>query len=523
MMATMPRPERIGRYRILGELGRGAMGAVYRAVDETLERDVALKVMSHGAADPGARARFEREARAAARLQHPNIIVIYELGEHEGSPFMALELLEGVDLQRGIELGIRPDPRATLPLVLQMLAGLAHAHDHGIVHRDVKPSNIFLPLSHPAKVMDFGVARLAGAGTTTAGTVIGTPNYMSPEQAEGREVDGRSDLFSIGLILYELVTGEKAFRAEALVAVIYKIRFEEPDLRTIPAGAQWERLRETIARALRKRPEERYPDARAMSSDLLEALSALGGGMDWMAPADQALLVRPRPAVRAPATAAATASPPAPKPAAKAAPPPARREPPRTAPTPLRRRSSAFPILAVLLTGSLGLLGFAAWQRFGGARDESAPGPNPTAVPPATATPEGATASSTPALAPTPAPAAPAARPSPPPEPLPATTPVPALSVQERLDRAGRLMQDGRYAQALAEARAVLAVEPTNAAAIALAQDAEVGAVVEECLESARAALGRDERERALAEVRRGLAVRPSDARLLELHRQLTQ
>ena len=124
----MGAPKRIGRYRILGELGKGAMGTVYRGRDDTLDRDVALKVMSAGLVDADTRARFLKEARAAARIQHPNIIVIYELGEHEGAPYMALELLEGVDLQRALDDGIRPDPRATLPVILQVLAGLGRAH-----------------------------------------------------------------------------------------------------------------------------------------------------------------------------------------------------------------------------------------------------------------------------------------------------------------------------------------------------------------------------------------------------------
>ena len=291
-------PERIGRYQILGELGQGAMGTVYRGRDEMLDRDVAVKVMSKGLADADARARFLREARAAARLQHPNIVVIYELGEHEGAPFMVLELLEGVDLQRAIDGGIRPDPRATLPVVLQLLAGLGHAHEHGIVHRDVKPSNVFLPSGRPAKIMDFGVARLAGLGTTTTGVVVGTPNYMSPEQVAAGELDGRSDLFSAGLILYELVTGEKAFQADSLVSIMYKILHEAPDLGLIPDGRQWERLRAVLTRALARKASDRYPDARAMSAELGQALSDLGGTLDWSAPADQALLVRPKPTLR---------------------------------------------------------------------------------------------------------------------------------------------------------------------------------------------------------------------------------
>ena len=287
--------ERIGRYRVTGELGRGAMGAVYRGRDESLDRDVALKVMSQGLADADARARFRREAQAAARLQHPNIVVIYEFGEHDGAPYMALELLDGVDLQRAIGGGLRPDPRSTLPLVLQLLSGLAHAHEHGIVHRDVKPSNLFLPLGRPAKIMDFGVARLSGLGTTTSGTIVGTPNYMSPEQVSGGELDGRSDLFSAGLILYELVTGEKAIRADTVVAAMYKILHESPDLSLIPPGAQWRRLRELLERALAHRPDERFPDARAMAAELALALADLGGIVDWTAPSDQALLVAPKP------------------------------------------------------------------------------------------------------------------------------------------------------------------------------------------------------------------------------------
>src|SRR5262245_33182093 len=141
------------------------MGVVYRGRDEGLERDVAVKVMSLGlGTDPDARARFRREAQSAARLQHPNIVTIYELGEHEGAPYMAMELLEGLDLQQAIQAGLRPAPRVTLPIVLQLLAGLGHAHDHGIVHRDVKPSNLYLPRGRPAKIMDFGIARLAASG-----------------------------------------------------------------------------------------------------------------------------------------------------------------------------------------------------------------------------------------------------------------------------------------------------------------------------------------------------------------------
>ena len=378
-------PERIGRYQILGELGQGAMGTVYRGRDERLDRDVAVKVMSKGLADADARARFLREARAAARLQHPNIVVIYELGEHEGAPFMVLELLEGVDLQRAIDGGIRPDPRATLPVVLQLLAGLGHAHEHGIVHRDVKPSNVFLPSGRPAKIMDFGVARLAGLGTTTTGVMVGTPNYMSPEQVAAGELDGRSDLFSAGLILYELVTGEKAFQADSLVSLMYKIVHEAPDLGLIPDGRQWDRLRAVLTLALARKASDRYPDARAMSADLGQALSDLGGTLDWSAPADQALLVRPRPTLHgAPTTFA-------PSPASGAAPPQAPssgREPGRAG-TPAPVAPVRRPALAAGLGGAalVALVATGTWLWLRPAASPTPPAPlpslSPTSSPPA--------------------------------------------------------------------------------------------------------------------------------------------
>jgi serine/threonine protein kinase len=534
-------PERIGRYQILGELGQGAMGTVYRGRDEMLDRDVAVKVMSKGLADADARARFLREARAAARLQHPNIVVIYELGDHEGAPFMALELLEGVDLQRAIDSGIRPDPRATLPVVLQLLAGLGHAHEHGIVHRDVKPSNLFLPFGRPAKIMDFGVARL-GAGTTTTGVVVGTANYMSPEQASSGEIDGRSDLFSAGLILYELVTGEKAYKADSIVAMIYKILNEPPDLSLIPVGPTWERLRAVLARALARRREDRYPDARAMSADVGQALVDLGGTVDLTAPADQALLVRPKPTPRTAATAEGSrpATPPF-------APPP--REPGRPAPVPAPKPRS---LLAAGL-GAAALVALVATGAWLWLRPGTGPAPSPASpvpVSPSSAPEPSATASplpaepsptplatAAPAATPTPAAARPAATPAatpagaltPPPTPTPTPAPAaapaaaPGLSAEARLLRAEDLVQRGSWPEALAEARAVLEVQPRNARATALAQQAEAEMVIDECLRNARAALQQGDRERALEEVRRGFLVRKNDPRLLAMHREVVQ
>ena len=510
-------PDRIGRYRILDELGQGAMGTVYRGRDEALDRDVAVKVMSRGLADAHAKDRFLKEARAAAGLQHPNIVIVYELGEHDGAPFMVLELLEGVDLQRAIDSGIRPDPRATLPVVLQLLSGLGHAHEHGVVHRDVKPSNVFLPFGRPAKIMDFGVARLAGSGATTTGVVVGTPNYMSPEQASATEIDGRSDLFSAGLILYELVTGERAYQADSLVAILYKILHEAPDLSLIPEGPQWAKLRAVLTRALARRAEDRYPDARAMSLDLEEALGDLGGTLDWTAPSDRALLVRPKPRTvpRVEAPGRTAAAPPAMAPSA----PPSTRAGARR--SPVAAGLGGVALLAAVATGAwLGLRptlhppsapATPSPPPVESGADASTPGPS--AIP--SAEPE----AGRPTAAPAPPPAAtPTATPSPTDTP---PTPAPGLDADARLERADDLVAGGRWAEALAEARAVLDAEPRNARAAALAQHAEAELVIEECLGNARAALKAGDRDRAMEELRRGSQVRKNDPRLLAMFREV--
>jgi eukaryotic-like serine/threonine-protein kinase len=556
-------PDRIGRYRVLGPLGQGAMGVVYRGRDEGLERDVALKVLREHTASEDARARFLREARAAARLQHPNIVTIYELGEHLGAPFMAMELLEGVDLQRAIEGGLRPNPRVTLPIVLQLLAGLDHAHDHGIVHRDVKPSNVFLPRGRPVKIMDFGVARL-GAGATTAGMVVGTPNYMSPEQVRAQPVDGRSDLFSAGLILYELVTGEKAYRADTVVAVLYKIAHEEPNLGLLPPGPQWDRLRAVLVRALARDPDDRYPDASAMAAELSLALQDLGGSTDGAAASDRGLMrtapraseadrpsQRPRTVVPPPAPA-----PPAPHDPAAPRVATRHREISAQVPAPAPRRArSAVEVaagsaaaLALLLVGALGL------QRLLSRQETQGPSPLAASPRPATTgTPSTVVATTTVAPAPTAVPPTPTtlaaaplpppvspssdppdAGPSPTPPPFRAARPSPRPVDTEtapaevpasgaRLERANELYERGRYQVALAEARGVLRREPGNAEARSLVEDIEVDLVVEERLKQAREAMRRGDQEAALAQVRAGLAVRSTDARLLALFRQLTQ
>jgi hypothetical protein len=554
----MELPDYVGRFRVLDLVGEGAMGVVFRGRDESLDRDVALKIMRARSAESDDKERFLREARSVARLQHPNIITVYELGDHHGAPFIAMELLEGVDLQRAIEGGLRPNPRVTLPIVLQLLAGLGHAHEHGIVHRDIKPSNLFLPRGRPAKIMDFGVARLGGS-TSAAGLIVGTPNYMSPEQVQAQPVDGRTDLFSAGLILYELVTGERAYQGASVVALVYQIAHEDPDLGLIPKGPQWERLRAVLVRALAKDPDERYDTAERMAGDLAAALQDLGGSIDGAAASDKGLVKRDSGPPAMSTYAAARNSPAAPAadgPPTQAAPveetePEYRLEAPRE-----QRPRWLVPAIVgviVLVGAAAALLAALVWPHGDDHRRDTPrtaePSPSASAaslVSAAAALRSSASAKGTATTArpATPAgvrPSAPAPRAEAPPAAGSASSratvvnprlprrPDPPASVGApptsagRLDRAGDLYESGHYAAALAEAKAVLRREPGNAQAKALVEDIEVDMVVEQRLKQAREALRRGDREAALAQVRAGLAVKSTDARLMSLFRELTR
>ena len=270
---TRTRP-RIGRYVITGRIGRGGMGMVYRGLDEALEREVAVKTLhAEGTLDADSRRRFEVEAKAAARLQHPNIVTVYELGEDRGLPFIAMELLPGVDLEALLRSG-EPLPLVEkLDVAAQVCRGLAYAHERGIVHRDIKPSNVRLLEDGTAKIMDFGIAKLGGTHLTKTGMMVGTVHYMSPEQVRGKPLDGRSDVFSVGVILYEMLAGERPFRAEGPTQVLYKIVNEEPPPPDLSAaGGLAPRLQEILGRALAKDRDARYPGADALAADLAAVL-----------------------------------------------------------------------------------------------------------------------------------------------------------------------------------------------------------------------------------------------------------
>lgn len=266
---------RIGKYTLVKPLGKGAMGVVYLAHDTVLERDVALKLMSAQIADdPELKQRFEREAKAVARMTHPNVVAVFDLGQHDdGSLYIAMELLKGQDLQKALRAQPPMSLDRKVAIVLQVLAGLHHAHQAGIVHRDIKPANIFIGSDGSVKIMDFGVARLTTASMTGTGNIVGTADYMSPEQVKGAKVDGRSDLFSVGVVLFELLSGRRPFHAENLMAIFYKITHQEPDYELIPGGEEYDALLPVLQRALSKDLDERYAGAYPFALDLRSYLA----------------------------------------------------------------------------------------------------------------------------------------------------------------------------------------------------------------------------------------------------------
>jgi serine/threonine-protein kinase len=221
--------EQIGKYRALEKIGQGATSTVYKGYDDALGRYVAIKAISaESGGDETLRKRFEREAQSAARLAHPHIITVYDFGQEQDKLYMAMELLEGVDLKQAIAENRLPSLDQKLDVMEQICDGLAFAHAHEIVHRDLKPANIRLLADDQVKIMDFGLARHAGSDMTRTGLVMGTPYYMSPEQMRGEHVDTRSDVFSLGCVFYELITGQKPFEAESLHSVLYKVLQSNP-------------------------------------------------------------------------------------------------------------------------------------------------------------------------------------------------------------------------------------------------------------------------------------------------------
>ncbi|HJS73830.1 MAG TPA: protein kinase [Vicinamibacteria bacterium] len=267
----------VGRFTILRRLGRGGMGAVYEGHDPALDRRVAIKTLtSEAIADAETRGRFEREARAAAKLAHPNIVTVYELGNFGGreKPYIVMEYLEGTDVAAIIG-GSRGVPLAeALDIVAQLCRALDFAHQKGVVHRDVKPANLRYLDDGQIKIMDFGIARVEGSHQITkSGVMIGTLHYMSPEQIRGDKLDGRTDIFSAGCILYELLAGVRPFPGESATSILYNIVHETPQPVIDKHPDLPQEVQRVIDRALAKKPEERFPSAGAMAKELEKILS----------------------------------------------------------------------------------------------------------------------------------------------------------------------------------------------------------------------------------------------------------
>lgn len=266
---------KLGRYEILAELGKGAMGVVYRAHDPLLNRTVAIKtiIMSEDPQEMAEyEARFYQEARAAGGLNHPNIVTIHDIGKSGNVAYMAMELLEGSELRALMSHGTPVAPARAAEIAAQVAEGLAYAHQHGVVHRDVKPANIMILANGLAKITDFGIARIRQAEVRTqTGIVLGSPRYMSPEQVAGKRAEPRSDIFSLGVILYEMLTGRPAFTGEDVSAVMFQILNLVPPAPSslnpgIPAVLDF-----IVAKALTKTADDRYQDASELARDLRDS------------------------------------------------------------------------------------------------------------------------------------------------------------------------------------------------------------------------------------------------------------
>jgi len=255
----------IGKYELRRQIGRGAMGAVYEAFDTVIERRVALKMLRTEVFPaeqlPEVRARVKREAHSAGKLSHPNIVTIFDYGEHQGAPYIVMDLMEGEELTKSLDGGARMALGTVARVMEQLLSALGYAHEHGVVHRDVKPANMFVLRDGTLKVVDFGLARVESSNLTETGAVLGTPAYMSPEQFLGIPVDARSDIFSAGIVLYQLLTGDRPFTGSPTTIMQKVLRQDpiEPSVLNPTLSHAWDTI---IKRALAKKPDDRLQNAR---------------------------------------------------------------------------------------------------------------------------------------------------------------------------------------------------------------------------------------------------------------------
>ncbi len=268
----------IGKYVIQEILGQGAMGIVYRAIDPLIQRTVALKTIRFDAFSPSqlkeVRQRFLHEAQAAGRLNHQHIVILYDFGESDEITYLAMEYVEGTELQHYLKNNHRFSFSKVIDIISQILDGLLYVHSHNIIHRDLKPANIMLEKDGNVKIMDFGIARVDTSILTTAGAILGTPSYMSPEQCMGNMVDARSDLFSVGVILYQLLTGEKPFFGENPHTIMHRVLHTQPEPPSVLNMQIPAEFNDIVNKAMAKHPDERFQSA----EEFLQALHCLAKG-----------------------------------------------------------------------------------------------------------------------------------------------------------------------------------------------------------------------------------------------------
>jgi eukaryotic-like serine/threonine-protein kinase len=434
-----PEPSEIaGRYQIVQKLGAGAFGTVYKAKDKVLGRMVAIKTIRlEGLAAAGASLdelleRFTREAQVSAQIKHPNIVTVYDIATADGLTYLAMEFLDGVGLDKIISGGKLPLERAA-SIGAQVADALGFAHKNNIVHRDIKPANIMIEAGDRVKVTDFGIAKVINSGEhlTMTGSLLGTPSYMSPEQARGGEIDGRSDLFSVGCVLYEMLAGQKAFRGESITALIFKIITEEPPpIHALDPSIPEEMIR-VLSKALSKAPETRYQTGHELAADLL-TFTRPGTSPTVRVSESPTARSSPNvttdlPTIHTPPTVAGAAptqlsKPTAPKPATPPPPPPRAASPTPQAPPPIpaasprpappkRSNAGLFIVLGLLFIVFAGGAAVAGWYFFlrkptgrtvvDASPVPSAPPVTPTAVAPPSPEALDTTPTSTPTLQPT--------------------------------------------------------------------------------------------------------------------------
>jgi len=393
---------RLGKYEIRGTLGKGAMGTVYDGYDAIIDRRVAIKTMNlPDPTDAEAQdelARFRREAQAAGRLTHPNIVAVYDYGEDGKIAYIVMEYAPGTELKKILDKGDRLPPAESLRIMEGMLAGLQYSHERGVVHRDIKPGNIILSPDGTVKIADFGIARIESSSMTQAGTVMGTPAYMSPEQFMGQTVDARTDIYSSGVMLYQLLTGERPFEG-GMTAIMHKALNTEaprPSDLSVTAPPQ---LDGVVAKAMAKRPEDRFDSAATFAQAIRTAMSAEAPVYEDPLGSDDATMVSSRPKAPPPPT-------PTPPPISRVTPPPL--------PAPVETKSKA-PLFAGVAVVVLALGGAGAYFAMGSTK-------------PTTQTPNTTTATLTPQPAlPKSAEPAPSV-PTPPPAPVVVTPPPPVIA-----------------------------------------------------------------------------------------------